>query len=160
MRLHKLRLVLVGLLCCLGLAACASTTSTTSPTSPTSPIDKEAAEMNQKYWEEHFVKCGDSYYGEASWGALIQHRGVTFQVKPSQLTDLDKENGYEWIGTGVMKASSTREREVRREWTDWVITELLLTRMKKKKGKWEIFHDSVEVSTNIPRYTCEELSKP
>lgn len=126
---------------------------------PSSAIDREAAEINQRYWERFFVKCGDSYYGEREFGLFNQFKGVTFGISPAGLTGLDKENGYEWRGEGLFKYSRKRAyAPISREWADWerggVITTIV---MHKKRGRWQIAHRPFEEYIRLR--TCEELSQ-
>jgi len=88
-----------------------------------------------------------------------------FSVSPRTLDGLDRENGYEWRGHGVMRFSRRRIRTSGR-WLDWVSSERdwmtggkLTAVLQKKGGDWSAVYSPFDRNVMAKRPTCEQLSR-
>ena len=85
------RSVIYALLCWLTACVCCSR-------SPSQRRDlAEADEAARKVWASLTIKCGDTWF-EEDLANFVELRRFSFTVDSDYLTDLDKQNGYEWKG--------------------------------------------------------------
>ena len=103
----------------------------------TADLNDQAIREARAVWETVYSKCGDSYFTLAEGVHMTQYKDVTFQAEPQELREVDRLNGYEWIGKVHIDCRLRREA-YRNHWGDWGQSGRASTNVQKKKGKWTV----------------------
>jgi hypothetical protein len=134
------------------------TTATPTPNS----LDAEAATAVKEFWEAHYTRCGDSYYGledNYPFVVLHQYKGVSFMARGAGPTsEADKLNGILWNGNVRIFSGPYRERPQGREWSNWKQSQNLVEEVgatKRTSGGWSV--TQVRHITVVKKVNCSEV---
>ena len=119
-------------------------------------ISSEADRIAREFVDKTFSHCGDSYFGtvqgfKGNFSRFVEIKGLSVSVRPIDIQEADKLNGYDWSGEIAIRCSASREFEKsgifgNGGWADWHSgcgTGLLLNTepeilvpLSKRNGQW------------------------
>jgi hypothetical protein len=135
---------------------------------------KEAADVVMTEIKAHWVAGPEGWITARTTGSAYapdhyvrQLREITVvDVQPDQLSDSDKLNGVDWIGSVIFKQSSCREAgdpgmalegisnhvvsRQRGQWSEWVDWQPDPVRLQRIKGQWQIDKDTWLLRGTLP----------
>jgi hypothetical protein len=158
------------------LVACGHSSSEASEgASDLSPADREAQAAAHAEILRHWVKGPDGWTTSIISGSayapdhfLRQCRALDVQeLKTQDLTESDKLNGFEWVGSVVFKPTSCREgggqaglvldgmssvvvNKQSGRWSQWVDFTPGPLRFQKEKGRWQFQFDGSYLRGSLP----------
>jgi hypothetical protein len=137
--------------------------------------DKQAEQVAVAELQKHWLKGGDGWTTAVVSGSpyapdrfLRQCRALAIQeLKPQDLTDSDKLNGFEWVGQATLKPTSCREAggqggmvldgmsqvvvsKQPGSWSQWVDFTPGPMRFQKQKGAWQFQWDGSYLRGALP----------
>jgi|GEM_PF-3271369 len=130
--------------------------------SETSPQNDQvdAQTFANGYWDRITLKCDGAVYFSYEWtktGWIWELKGATVWVRASQLTEAQRLNGFEWLGTTGVSASAQRllqSNGKRSEWLDG--GPQYGANLSKKNGNWHA--DGTMVLANANKMSCSEMN--
>lgn len=135
--------------------------SAATPT-PDYSLDAEAATAVKEFWEAHYTRCGESYYGlEDNYPFVIlhQYKGISFMARGAgPASEADKLNGILWNGKVRIFTGPYRERPQGREWSNWKQSQNLVEEVsatKRESGGWSV--TQVRHITVVKKVNCSEV---
>jgi hypothetical protein len=88
------------------------------------PSGGEADRFASKFWDDRLTNCGGSYYvwemGPSSQVNLMQYQNPSIWVSSVGVSEADRLNGYEWVGTTGINSSSWRTRLSSNKWPNYM----------------------------------------
>jgi hypothetical protein len=147
------------------ISGCDKATAAEASATPATPVvglNKEAADKAREHFETMWVNRGESWYGISGTGgpesmlprALIEAKGITFNISSQPLSEADKLNQLEWSGEVNVVAVASRRKPMQpgAAWKDWE-TGLELYNgdgattyvLEKKAGRWRIVRPACDV---------------
>jgi hypothetical protein len=118
-------------------------------------LDDQAISEVQKLWGTVYIKCGDSFYTQ-SGNSISQYKDLSFQAQPQQLREVDRLNGYEWIGR--VYVSWRLERMINKgNVSDWYPGHHPDALVEKKRGKWTVDNGIVSFERNNTKPSCASV---
>jgi len=127
---------------------------------------EEARRQGEAFWQARVTRCGGDYYSRIPNGNIIQYRGVSIRVVPSNLSEADSLNGYQFRGTVAFDYRLAREYSAQgKRWGQWRTfgSESLFYRnlITKRRGKWNIEEAGNYTTSSSKRpISCAELADP
>jgi len=114
-------------------------------------LDTEARAEVQKHFDKFWIQRDDSWVGIVNEGfmggnAVIQAKGITFDVRSRPGSEADKLNGVDWSGDVEVYARVARRRGFGSgdSWGEWEkgnpkgVFLYFCSKVEKKNGKWTI----------------------
>lgn len=137
-------------------------------TGTTSSLDQEAVSIASKYFERRIIRCGDLTYVKTFWNWVgdrhynRSHDKGRIQIYPGQLTQADRMNGIEWVGSVAFELNGPSQTATQYnsygEWHEGAQGESI--GLMKKKGKW-VTPQGYDIVDEMPKpITCEEAENP
>jgi len=137
--------------------------------------DKQAEQVAMAELQKHWLKGSDGWTTAIVSGSpyapdrfLRQCRSLAIQeIKPQDLTESDKLNGFEWVGRAILKPTSCREgggqsgmvldgmsnvvvNKQQGRWSQWVDFTPGPMRFQKQKGAWQFQWDGSYLRGTLP----------
>ncbi len=136
---------------------------------PKTALDAEALAEYKKLFDNHYVKCGDSYYTELTvlernetHKYILRFKDYFFHVTAFELSEADRLNGYEWRGGGLAKYTAGRFYEQGKGWSEWQSSFLLGKTypledvfLDKKESAW-LFRSKTNVA-ELKKVNCVDI---
>ncbi|MFZ0886590.1 MAG: hypothetical protein WAN14_24525 [Candidatus Acidiferrales bacterium] len=140
-----------------------------------SSADREAQAAVMAELQRHWAKGPDGWTTAIISGSpyapdhfLRQCRALVVQeLKPQDLSEADKQNGFEWVGRAIFKSTICREgggqaglvldgmsnvvvNKQSGRWSQWVDFTPGPLRFEKDKGRWQFHWDSTYLRGTLP----------
>ena len=153
---------------------CGGSSSDSSGVAGRSGVEKEAADFAQSEVAKHWAKAPDGWVTARTTGTsfaadhyIREIREITVdEVKPYDLSDGDKLNGFEWAGEVTYKKAPVREAgdpgyllegkeganftRPKGQWSQWVDHQPEAVQVQKVKGTWQAHEDTWLLRGKMP----------
>ena len=106
------------------------------PTTGQAVSFEEAKGVADKYWLSHFSRCNGVW--ASRWiGRVTVFEGASFTVAVLPLSDVDRQDGYQWTGTATMM-HGRRRQYINGAWNIDAGSGRYPMSFSKRSGEWQI----------------------
>jgi hypothetical protein len=155
---------------------------TSNPVAGSSPkaadLQSETLDAAEKEWSKVWIQHGDTWIAKSQNGHyLLQIKGRRIDTRPQPLSDADRLNNVQWMGSVAFHCSAARRfgfasnqgglaafgpagSEYKAGWNEWYVPDgaMAVYRFKKQNKNWRLLENSLDESVQLGG--ADEMVRP